>query len=186
VNQRINKPTYLYVMGEPGSFTVKIGMTTDLEARCSQIQRMSPVKIEVLWAVPSPYALERALHRHFAEQRSHGEWFEFSSDPLPLIQAALDDGLLEAVAACTPTIEEAAPTPEPDMSIRARLMLKELRRYYAGVWFSLGGTADHIGFDYTSMRAGLAELTDLGKVTRGPERLHWMNQQYALVAGSRA
>jgi hypothetical protein len=79
----------VYVLGTPGSNTVKIGRTTNLAKRLGDIQRMSPVPLSVLWQCPGASELETRLHRHFAHLRSHGEWFTFdSTDPVPLIQAA--------------------------------------------------------------------------------------------------
>lgn len=187
VNQRLRKPTYLYVIGEPGSTTVKIGMTIDPTERLQQIQRMSPLKIEVLWARPASYSLERALHRHFAAQRSHGEWFTFEADPVTLIQAAIEGDLEEAATEIVPNTE--AERPEQgnlEIPLRERLILEGLRRSFGSVWFSVQEAADQLRFMDTSMRDGLEQLADLGKVARGPERLIWRERQYALVVGSRA
>ncbi|MEU4154782.1 GIY-YIG nuclease family protein [Streptomyces antimycoticus] len=79
----------VYVLGAPGSNTVKIGRTANLAERFGIIQRMSPVPLSVLWQCPGGHQLETYLHRHFASLRSHGEWFTFESrDPVQLIQAA--------------------------------------------------------------------------------------------------
>lgn len=67
----------VYVLGTPGSNTVKIGRTTNLAKRVADIQRMSPVPLTALWATPGGSELEAQLHRRFAELRSHGEWFIF-------------------------------------------------------------------------------------------------------------
>ncbi|MEG8275740.1 GIY-YIG nuclease family protein [Streptomyces sp. AHA2] len=80
----------VYVLGTPGSNTVKIGRTANLPKRVADIQRMSPVPLTVLWTHPGGSELESRLHRHFASQRSHGEWFTFTSgDPVPQIKAAV-------------------------------------------------------------------------------------------------
>lgn len=81
----------VYVIGTPGSNTVKIGRTIDLPKRLRDIQRMSPVPLLVLWTHPGGHELETNLHRHFKEIRSHGEWFAFAVDPLELIQAAVSE-----------------------------------------------------------------------------------------------
>lgn len=78
----------VYVIGTPGSNTVKIGRTIDLVKRLADIQRMSPVPLEVLWSTPGGHELETRLHRHFKPQRSHGEWFTFESDPIMAIRTA--------------------------------------------------------------------------------------------------
>lgn len=81
----------IYVLGAPGSSTVKIGTTTNLAKRVADIQRMSPVPLEVLWTCPGGRELETQLHRHFKALRSHGEWFTFRRDPVRLIRWAVED-----------------------------------------------------------------------------------------------
>lgn len=81
----------VYVIGTPGSNTVKIGRTIHLEKRLAEIQRMSPVQLEVLWSTPGGHALETALHRHFRARRSHGEWFAFDGDPVEAVTRATDE-----------------------------------------------------------------------------------------------
>jgi hypothetical protein len=81
----------VYVLGAPGSSTVKIGTTKHLSKRLGDIQRMSPVPLTVLWTHPGGHDLETNLHRHFKELRSHGEWFTFHSDPVRLVRWAVED-----------------------------------------------------------------------------------------------
>lgn len=81
----------VYVLGTPGSNTVKIGRTTNLAKRVADIQRMSPVPLAVLWQTPGGHELETALHRHFACLRSHGEWFAFRLNAVQLIRWAVED-----------------------------------------------------------------------------------------------
>lgn len=81
----------VYVLGTPESNVVKIGRTTNLDRRLADIQRMSPVPLVALWAHPGGSVLEANLHRHFKALRSHGEWFTFGRDPVPLIQWAVQD-----------------------------------------------------------------------------------------------
>jgi hypothetical protein len=80
----------VYMIGTPGSNTVKIGRTTNLQKRFGEIQRMSPVPLAVLWQHPGGHELETRLHRHFADLRSHGEWFTFRVDPVQHVQWAVD------------------------------------------------------------------------------------------------
>jgi len=81
----------VYVIGTPGSNTVKIGRTTNLIRRLADIQGMSPAPLAVLWTHPGGSELEANLHRHFKALRSHGEWFTFRRDPVTLIQWATQD-----------------------------------------------------------------------------------------------
>lgn len=91
----------VYVFGTPGSNTVKIGRTVNLEKRFADIRTMSPVPLEILWTHPGGSELETNLHRHFAELRSHGEWFTFISDPVPTIRAAIEETPWMAAAEST-------------------------------------------------------------------------------------
>lgn len=59
---------------------VKIGFTANLEQRLKEIQAMCPVPLELLATVPGGRAREAALHREFAGDRVHGEWFELTKD----------------------------------------------------------------------------------------------------------
>lgn len=54
---------------------VKIGSAFSAAARMGEIQRMSPVPLRVVATIPGGYATETALHRRFATDRLHGEWF---------------------------------------------------------------------------------------------------------------
>lgn len=81
----------VYVIGAPGSSTVKIGRTTDLAKRFAAIRCMSPIPLEILWTHPGGNELETRLHRHFAKLRIHGEWFEFEGDPVEAVQTAINE-----------------------------------------------------------------------------------------------
>lgn len=180
-----NKPKYVYVIGAPGSATVKIGITTSVADRLRQIQSMSPVELEVLWARPGSQELERSLHRHFADHRSHGEWFTFDDDAVDLVKNAIKSGLVFA------PVEDAEASSEPhqlaakqELPFLERCALEGLRRHYAGVWVSVEEAARTLMFSMESMRRTLDALADKGKVVRGPERPLWLYRQYALVIGS--
>lgn len=58
-----------------GADLVKIGFTNDVHIRQRSIQSMSPVALHLIHTEPGDRALEAALHKQFAEYRSHGEWF---------------------------------------------------------------------------------------------------------------
>lgn len=88
----------VYVIGTPGSPLVKIGRTANLEGRIGTLRRMSPVPLHVLGTLGGGHELETALHRHFAAQRAHGEWFDLGDDPFRAVQAAASSELLSAPA----------------------------------------------------------------------------------------
>ncbi|GFE20077.1 GIY-YIG nuclease family protein [Streptomyces nigrescens] len=84
------KNEWVYVLGPPGGTLVKIGRTINLAKRVAEIQRMSPVPLEILWSHPGGHELETNLHRHFAALRSHGEWFAFTEDPVARVRSAVE------------------------------------------------------------------------------------------------
>jgi hypothetical protein len=84
------EPTeFVYVMGSTGSQTVKIGRSVDPKRRLAQIQTMSPVPLELLALHVGDHEVETYLHRRFAIQRTHGEWFTFEDDPLKQVAEAI-------------------------------------------------------------------------------------------------
>ncbi|MBB4984994.1 GIY-YIG nuclease family protein [Streptomyces nymphaeiformis] len=84
------EPTeFVYVMGSPGTRTVKIGRSVDPKRRLAQIQTMSPVPLELLAVHIGDHEVETYLHRRFALLRTHGEWFTFEVDPLSAVAEAI-------------------------------------------------------------------------------------------------
>ncbi|WTK18303.1 GIY-YIG nuclease family protein (plasmid) [Streptomyces sp. NBC_01525] len=86
---------HVYLIGSPGSSTAKIGRSKDPEKRLAGFQTGCPLPLSVLATHPGSHELETALHRHFAEHRLHGEWFDLGEDPVEAFRAAisLGDGL---------------------------------------------------------------------------------------------
>lgn len=72
---RPRRPTRVYFLHDPVSATIKIGSATNVRARVATIQACSPVGLTLLCDVPGGIDLERQLHRRFAAERLHGEWF---------------------------------------------------------------------------------------------------------------
>ncbi|MER7953873.1 GIY-YIG nuclease family protein [Streptomyces sp. NPDC096030] len=82
-------PEFVYVIGSPGSRTVKLGRSRNPKRRLSQIQTMSPVPLALLAIHEGDHEAETYLHRAFAARRTHGEWFAFDDDPLEAVSLAL-------------------------------------------------------------------------------------------------
>lgn len=80
---------HVYVLGTSDARTVKIGRTANVPKRVGEIQRMSAVPVHLLWSHPGGHELEAHLHRQFSALRTHGEWFTFTHDALPLIKWAV-------------------------------------------------------------------------------------------------
>lgn len=85
---------FVYVLGHDNDNIVKIGKADDVAVRVAGIQRMSPVKLNLLAEFDGGLPLEGALHRRFAPLRTHGEWFDFGE-----LDAAAE--ITEAVADIT-------------------------------------------------------------------------------------
>ena len=59
---------------------LKIGRAVNVASRVAALQRMSPIKLRLLWAQPGGSAAEATFHRRFQEYRVHGEWFEIKGE----------------------------------------------------------------------------------------------------------
>lgn len=82
---------------------IKIGYTEDytrLKTRVASMQTGSPWEIEVLGTMEGGYALERDLHRLFADWRIRGEWFQHSTPLINLIEWAKTNRALGKLATC--------------------------------------------------------------------------------------
>ena len=70
---------------------IKIGCTVNPEARIPQISEWVPFPTKLLAVMPGSYVLEKAIHRMFDPEWSHGEWFE-ASDRLRTFVAQVAEG----------------------------------------------------------------------------------------------
>ena len=68
-------PGHIYFAQSEHGGPVKIGFTTDLEQRLRNLQSASPYPLVLRATFPGTEADERKLHRRFAANRLHGEWF---------------------------------------------------------------------------------------------------------------
>ena len=74
-----------FLQAEQGG-AVKIGRTNDVERRVADIQRMSPVPLQVLAIAEGGAALETRLHQKFYDDKKHGEWFSPSEGLMAMIE----------------------------------------------------------------------------------------------------
>ena len=65
----------LYFVRAESGF-VKIGRTRDLDARLRTLRSGSPVPLHLVLVLAGDSEIEAAWHRHFAQYRRHGEWFD--------------------------------------------------------------------------------------------------------------
>lgn len=68
----------VYFIHAPEVHRVKIGTTTDIDKRLSQMQTGSPTQLRVIKLLPGGRDEERRWHHRFAEKRIEGEWFDDS------------------------------------------------------------------------------------------------------------
>ncbi len=83
--------TYVYFIQAVDGGLIKIGKSEDPINRLATIQMYSPVKLQILAA--TPHLKEKAMHKAFADERVHGEWFKPSDRLLALIsEVAASEG----------------------------------------------------------------------------------------------
>lgn len=86
--------SYAYFAQAEKTGLVKIGRAVNVQSRLKSLQHGSPDKLKLLGVIPESNMSEEELHKEFSRDRSHGEWFQPSSQ------------LLDFIADCT--------TPIPD------------------------------------------------------------------------
>jgi len=76
----------VYVLGSREHGWYKIGMASDVEARCKNIQALNPFAIEIIasWTLShtATVVMEAHLHTRYARKRIRGEWFSFTTREL--------------------------------------------------------------------------------------------------------
>ncbi|MGQ4397890.1 GIY-YIG nuclease family protein [Streptomyces violaceoruber] len=81
---------YVYLMGSPSSPNVKIGRSVRPSVRLQEVQEDVGQTLALMWTTPGGNEMERGLHRHFAAQRVHGEWFALGyTQAVSLVEAAI-------------------------------------------------------------------------------------------------
>jgi hypothetical protein len=65
----------VYFVRAEGCGAIKIGVSYDIVRRFEELQSASPVRLEILGAIPGGIPEEARLHRRFAKYRLHAEWY---------------------------------------------------------------------------------------------------------------
>ena len=78
---------------------IKIGITTMLDKRLMEIACWSPVPLELLGSVTGDLSQESRIHRSFACDHSHREWFHATPRVRAFIDAVLAAGDLHPAIA---------------------------------------------------------------------------------------
>lgn len=108
----------VYAIGAPGEHPhVKIGTTVNVARRLGELNATSPIHLRVLWTTSGGRELERALHKHFADRRCHGEWFDFTGvEATSVLQGAVDALTAPRPAPSTPAQAEVIAYAEEKLS----------------------------------------------------------------------
>jgi hypothetical protein len=76
----------VYFIQAGGQGPIKIGWSSDLQARIAQLQTANATKLSVLLAMPGTFEDEARLHARFAYLRLEAEWFQDSPEILSYIE----------------------------------------------------------------------------------------------------
>ena len=77
----------VYFVEAPATGQIKIGFTTNIEARFKALSAHSGAELRLLATMPGTRRKERTLHRKFAADRVRGEWFRATDDLLAYIRS---------------------------------------------------------------------------------------------------
>lgn len=75
----LGKPGYVYLIQGANTNYYKIGVTTKIESRLSQLNVIpfAPLKVKAFVWVEDSYGLEGELHEFYSDYWYRGEWFTF-------------------------------------------------------------------------------------------------------------
>lgn len=71
---------WIYFVGSRDHNIVKIGQTSKLKSRMTQLRNGAPVPIKLFAVVFGSPKIESFLHERFSKSRKHGEWFEITDE----------------------------------------------------------------------------------------------------------
>lgn len=87
--EQVRRPVserFVYFILAANSGLIKIGSAVDPASRLRVLQTGSPEPLRLIRTIPGGAELERQLHRDFAADRVHGEWFRPSEVLLDLVE----------------------------------------------------------------------------------------------------
>ena len=74
---------FVYIIKNPLTDTVKIGVAHDVQKRLQQLQTGAGVELELLYqsvVCSNAYSIESDVHSHFSDYRTFGEWYKVPVD----------------------------------------------------------------------------------------------------------
>lgn len=90
----------VYFVYAPSLEVVKIGTAQDIEKRLAGIRGMCPVPLTLLGSIFGGVQVERWLHFHCYRDRSHYEWFRWTSRVQDIVRRVLAHGDSAALVMC--------------------------------------------------------------------------------------
>lgn len=81
------KNEHVYFLLSKKSKTLKIGYSSHLSNRIKSLQSSSPDSLTLPKAIPGSKQLEAELHKKFAANRLHGEWFSATPEVIEYIRS---------------------------------------------------------------------------------------------------
>lgn len=72
---------HLYIFKAKNNPIYKIGISNNVSARLETVQTMSPIPIrlyDIFKELKDAMRVEKLIHKHFNEYRTHGEWFQLT------------------------------------------------------------------------------------------------------------
>lgn len=158
---------WVYVIGNAESRLVKIGSTRDVAQRLANLQVGSPAPLHLILSVRTNAYAERALHRHFAPYRRHGEWFDFG-DLDPATEVCFAIGAIGTTPEVAAKRQAVVPRPEPvpvsryvaaliDAGIPPGLGRQRVRSWAKSNGVALPGKTERVAVIVTALRAAQLE-----------------------------
>jgi hypothetical protein len=81
----------VYFLANESRTRVKIGKSTDIDHRIRDLGRMNADPVVLIAEVRGYTEVEKWMHRRFAAQRSHGEWFAVNDEIRAMVDSAIAD-----------------------------------------------------------------------------------------------
>lgn len=92
-----NALTTVYFIAAVDAGVIKIGRTNNIDKRLATLRTFSPVELKLVCTVNYDDGLEKRIHQHLKEYRSHGEWFYADKPVLDFIRGYQQHGIVWVV-----------------------------------------------------------------------------------------
>ena len=109
---------YVYLIGSPRYKWYKIGKSTNVTVRISDLRILLPFRIDIIaiWKSSGHGQLESQLHRRLAGNRINGEWFSLTRDEVKALVIDMAHLAVNDLKMDCPNVEEKRKPPKHDLS----------------------------------------------------------------------